>query len=273
MRRTLIIFVVLLFVGVHTWANNSLYNQEHENILHVQYGGMWMQDEYLSPLLYSGQKVGIGNEWWQGFRNDSTSKWRHLGKVDATFGWMYNDRYTNLIYALGIKSGWGACYGWKWQEAGLEVNLGPYLEGELMGKMHGSNVNKPYSMDFGVNLCGMGGVAWSFKAKKSSYRLRYWAQINIIGMDYVPDYWQSYYEMGEGVLGNVRCAGLWNHRHLQHELTMDMQFKHSTWRVGVRHGYLEYGDKNMMFSREEVSGIIGCVWHYKINPSKSFVAW
>jgi hypothetical protein len=273
MRRTLIIFVVLLFVGVHTWANNSLYNQEHENILHVQYGGMWMQDEYLSPLLYSGQKVGIGNEWWQGFRNDSTSKWRHLGKVDATFGWMYNDRYTNLIYALGIKSGWGACYGWKWQEAGLEVNLGPYLEGELMGKMHGSNVNKPYSMDLAINLCAMGGLEWAFRANKTTYRLRYIARMNMIGMDYVPDYWHSYYEMGEGVLGNFRCAGMWNHRHLQHELTFDMQFKRSTWRVGIQHEYLEYGERNMLFSREMVSAVIGCIWDYRVSAAKDLTKW
>ena len=92
-------------------------------------------------------------------------------------------------------------------------------------------------------------------------------------MDYIPDYWHSYFEMGEGVLGNFRCAGLWNHRHLKHELTFDMQFVRSTWRVGLAHEYLEYGTKEMMFSREMVSAVVGCIWQYKINPGKSFVAW
>ena len=71
--------------------------------------------------------------------------------------------------------------------------------------------------------------------------------------------------MSEGVLGDFRCAGMWNHRHLQHELTFDMQLKRSTWRVGIAHEYLESGEKGMMFSREMVSAVVGCVWQYKVK--------
>ena len=42
-------------------------NVEHEDILTIQGGGMWLQDQYLSPLLYDGVSVGITNEWWQAF--------------------------------------------------------------------------------------------------------------------------------------------------------------------------------------------------------------
>jgi hypothetical protein len=54
---------------------------------------------------------------------------------------------------------------------------------------------------------------------------------------------------------------------LKHELTFDMQLKRSTWRVGIEHEYLEYGIKSMMFSRETVSAVVGCVWQYKIRPA------
>lgn len=246
------------------------WNKEHENVLSVRYGGMWMQDQYLSPLLYSGQQVGLGNEWWQGFGSEKAQNWKHVGQLDVRFGWMYNAPYTNLIYALGVNGGWGACYNWHFDDYGLRLQLGPYLDIDVMGKMHGSSVNKPYSMDLGANICALGGLEWVFRGKKTSYRLRYMAMANLVGVDYVPDYWQSYYEMGEGVLGNVRCAGMWNHRHLQHELTFDMQFKHSTWRIGIEHEYLEYGEKKMMFSRETVSAVIGCVWQYKTRGKVSF---
>ena len=47
-----------------------------------------------------------------------------------------------------------------------------------------------------------------------------------------------------------------------------MQLKHSTWRVGIAHEYLEYGEKYMMFSREMVSAVVGCVWHYRVAGAK-----
>ena len=272
MHKYICILLLLLFCG-QSVAVAEKWNIEHENILNVQYGGIWLQDQYLTPLLYSGQQVGLGNTWWQGFTKDTTQCWKHVGKMDVQFGWMHNEMYTNLIYALGLQGGWGTCYEWKFDDYGLKVNLGPYLNTDVMGKLHGVSVNKPYSMDLAVNLCALGGLEWSFRAKKTSYRLRYMAMINLIGIDYIPNYWQSYYEMGEGVLGDFRCAGMWNHRHLQHELSFDMQFKHSTWRVGIKHEYVEYGEKHMMFSREIVGAVVGCIWHYKIKPAKSFVTW
>ena len=118
-------------------------------------------------------------------------------------------------------------------------------------------------MDLSINLNAMGGIRWIFHAPKTSYRLQYLARTNLIGIDYLPDYWHSYFEMSEGVLGHIRCAGMWNHRRIHHELTLDMQFIRSTWRIGVKHEYIEYGTTNMMFSREQVSAIIGWIWEEK----------
>lgn len=271
MRKWL--YILLLIIGCQSVVLANDWGVEHENVLSIRYGGVWQQDQYLSPLLYSGQQIGLGNEWWQNFKKDSTKHWQHVGIANVTGGIAYSERMNNLMYSVGLQGGWGAQYVWKWENIGLQALVGPYLDIELWGKLQASNVNKPYSMDLAVNMCAMGGVSWTFKAKKTSYRLRYLAQLNVIGIDYLPDYWHSYFEMGEGVLGEFRCAGLWNNRHLKHELTMDMQLIRSTWRVGVAHEYLEYGTKAMMFSRETVSAIVGCVWQYKINPAKSFVAW
>lgn len=267
-------------------------NPEHENILHISYGGLWQQDQYLSPLLYSGQRVGIGNEWWQPFRRTPVKGWRmlsadtahiadhavqghwaHVGRFDGQFGRTYSAAYTNLIYSLGVSGGWGACYNWRFRRTGIELLLGPYIDFDWLGKLHASSVNKPYSMDVALDLCAMGGISWSFRARRTSYRLRYLARANVVGVDFLPDYWQSYYEITEGVPGRVRCTTLTNHRTLRHELTMDMQFIRSTWRVGIKHEYVEYGERGMMFSREQVSAVVGCIWHYRIHPAKSLTAW
>lgn len=46
-------------------------NVEHDNILKLKIGTGYQLDTYLSPLGYTGLQYGIGNEWWQPFRQDS----------------------------------------------------------------------------------------------------------------------------------------------------------------------------------------------------------
>lgn len=270
------------------------YGEEHENILSLGAGHIWIQDQYLSPLLYSGHYVKLSNEWWQNFPKHPQQleytkhnyynqrflkgsmlrkTWKHVGKFHLDFGWLYNDIYSNLVYSFGINGGWGTCYTWKWRKPSIEVLIGPYLEVDFTNKLQSVQVNKPYSMDLAANLCGMGGLSWAFDTRGTSFRLRYIAQINVVGAEYVPNYWQSYYEMTEGVLGDIKLSGVWNHWHLKHELTFDMQFKHSTWRLGFTHAYLEYGTENMRFSNEKMGIVVGCIWNYRTTTSKSLSKW
>ena len=274
-RLYIVLIGLILMVGMVRAEN-----VEHESILMLRFGGSWRQDQYLSPLLYKGLMVGIGNEWWQPFRKETKlgqagklDNWEHVGRLDVRFDWTYNPTQSNVLYALQLQTGWGANYVWRFVEHGVQVFVGPYLEVSGGIKYHIANVNKPISLDLMVSAQAMAGVSYAFKGKKTSYRLRYMVRFNLIGVDYMPDYWQSYYEMYEEVLGKVRCAGMWNHRTLHHELTLDMQFPHSTWRVGICHDYDEYGQKNMMFSTEQVAMVVGTCFRYKLNPKKDFASF
>ena len=263
MKKSL--FILLLLYPLLSFAEVV----EHENILKLKYGGVWQVDPYLSPLRYSGQAVGIGNEWWQPFCKHE--QWSHVGALDLIGQWSYNVPRTNRLWGLGVQAGWGAYHHWDWEDKGLQVFVGPYLEGELIARYLTSNFNKPYSMDLGIQAQVMTGVSWCFGGKKTSYRLRYLAHLNVIGVDFMPDYFASYYELSEGVLkGTARCAGLWNHQALLHELTLDLQFPHSTWRVGAEHILLNYGTQTMQFCRQQVNLIVGCVFRYKVKPAERF---
>lgn len=252
-------------------------NVEHEDILQIRYGGMWQQDQYLSPLLYDGMKVGLGNEWWQPYRKSTrlgqTGKldnWQHLGCLDLQFAWTYNPAHSNTMYSFGGQCGWGTFYTWSFRNCGVQVLLGPYLGADCLIKYHVSNTNKPFSADVAIDMMAMGGVSYSFRGPHSSYRLRYIARVNLIGVDFLPDYWQSYYEMDSGVMDNtVRCSGMWNHIAIHHDLTLDLQFPHSTWRVGIGHEYLSYGS-DLMFSREQVYATIGTCFRYRVRPNHTF---
>lgn len=267
--------VCFLFLMGWVSSSNLIYaeNVEHEGILQINYGGMWQQDQYLTPLLYKGMKVGLGNEWWQPYSTSTRlgqagklDNWQHLGSVNLQFSWTYSPARNNIIYSVGAQGGWGTFYTWSFRNHGVQLLLGPYVEVDYLAKLHGRNTNKPYSMDLATDIMAMGGVSYSFHGPHSSYRLRYLLRANLIGIDFMPDYWQSYYELVSGITGDIRFTGMWNHIAVRQSLTLDMQLPHSTWRVGIGHEYLEYG-KDIMFSREQVFAVIGTCFRYRVRPN------
>ena len=48
MHKYICILLLLLFCGQSVAVAEKL-KIEHENILNVQYGGIWLQDQYLTP--------------------------------------------------------------------------------------------------------------------------------------------------------------------------------------------------------------------------------
>jgi len=247
---------------------------EHDNILKIKFGTGYQLDTYLSPLGYSGWQYGIGNEWWQPFRKDTRlgktgrlDHWAHVGRVEACLSNYYSSARSNSYLGVQINGGWGAHYEWRWFDERLRVHVGPYLEAGLTVREHAGNVNKIVSLDVAIDVMAMGGISWSFYGKKTSYRLNYLIRTNLIGFDYLPEYWESYYEITEGVPGQARCSGPWNHNTVRHELTLDLQFPHSTWRVGAEHEYVNYGTKDLHFVRHQFGIILGCRWKYKIHAN------
>ena len=250
-------------------SNNEYEGILHENILSIRWGGIRHYDEYLSPLLYSGQFISLQNEWWQTFR--STADWQHVGKVKLQAGRAYNPPYSNICYALGLQGGWGAHYDF---QRLISINafhlfIGPYLDIDLLGKELVQNVNKPYSIDFSIDMKAQAGISYCFSGKRSSYRIRYLAATSILGAQFVPQYWQSYYEISEGIVdGTVGFSSLHNHLTLRHELCFDMQFPHSAWRLGVEHEYIRHNMNNLHFQREQVCLIVGTVFNYSTKIRK-----
>ena len=241
-------------------------NVEHTNVLKAKLGGVYQLDTYLSPLAFTGMQIGLGNEWWQPFRQDTS--WAHVGRVDGFAFRTVSSARSNQIKGFDISGGWGAFYAWKWCDNRLRLFLGPYLEGGLTVREISSNVNKPVSVDLALDLMAMSGIAWSFYGKKTSYRLLYQIRTNLIGVDCLPDYWQSYYEMSSNTKGLARCSGHWNHHTVKQDLSLDMQFPHTTWRVGVEHQYIRYGTSDLYFNRHHINLVLGCIWNYRLQTNK-----
>ena len=255
MRKRFLFILLLLPIGLMAQI-------DHEDILSVEYGGIWQNDEYLSPLLYEGRYIGIANQWNQSFRRDSS--WSHTADLRFTGARLYNKRKYNIYYSLGLQTDWNAVYNFRQMLGvrGLNIYIGPSIDLDFMGRYHYSNYNKPVSLDFAIVLGARAGLSYSFAAKKTSYRVSYDIQTSLLGAMFVPDFWQSYYEISESLKGTIVCANVANRQLLRHQLSLDMQFRHSAWRVAVRHEYLQYKAHDLFFSREEVSLVVSTIFHF-----------
>ena len=272
MKRVLFILLPLLIISTRLAAQEGVV---HDNILELKIGPGYQLDTYLSLLGYTGLQYGLGNEWWQPFRQDTRLgkkgklvNWSHVGRVDIFMNHYLSSSKSNNYWGIQLAGGWGAFYEWKWINDRLRVHVGPYLEAGFTVRRQASNVNKIVSFDVAIDVMAMGGISWSFYGKKTSYRLNYLIRTNLIGFDYLPQYWQSYYEIYEGVPGQARCSGHWNHHTVKHELALDLQFPHSTWRVGAEHEWVSYGTADLHFVRNQLSVIIGCRWKYKVRANE-----
>lgn len=256
-----VIAFILLFVNLSALA-------ETENVLKLKYGWNQTLDPYMSPLRYEGEQIGLGNEWW----NELRGNWNHVGQFDIVGQRAYSSARSNRFYGIGIHGGWGAHYGWTFGEetpgtkGQMNLFVGPYLDIDIMARQHASEVNKPYSADVAIDAMAMAGISGTWRVKNVGMRLRYIARTNLIGTQFQPEYWQSYYEIYEnGLNGTILASGPWNRNRIWHELTFDISGNRSTWRIGAEHEFLRYGNKNTVWTRNQVSLVIGCIWKYKIN--------
>lgn len=277
MRKSALAILLSLFT-ICICSQEVVYEgRMHEDVLSVRWGGIRQYDEYLSPLLYTGQFVALQNEWWQRFGAvtvdglQATGDWGHAGKVKLQGARLFNRAYTNMIYALGVQGGWGAHYDFcrLMNVEGLSLFAGPYLDFDFFVKEISQNVNKPYSIDLCIDLKAHAGIRYSFAAKRSSYRLSYTIMTGVLGAQFVPEYGQSYYEVTEGIIGGaVGFSSLHNRLTLRHELTFDMQFPHSAWRLGVEHEYVRHSMNNLSFQREQVSLVVAALFNYTTKIRK-----
>jgi len=274
MKRTAtaLIFVLLAYCA---WAQDTLRLHTVENVLTVSLGATFVTDEYLSVLPYSGVSFGLDNEWWQTFRRHRA--WTHVGEVRLTGGTLSNARGSNAMVGFGVRGGWGAHYNYT-PVANLTILAGALADVDYYGRVLVKSVNKPYSMDLAMALNLSAGVSYIFNAKRSAYRLRYMARTPFFGCMFAPEMGQSYYELASSLDGTAHFASFHNRLSLLHELTLDMRFRRSTWRIGVAHDFLRVSVNHLTFSREQVRFVVGtvfdkCVFGGKRRPEPIDSVW
>jgi len=252
----------LVLILACLFAVLSGFSVEHEYVLSLQYGGVALEDEYLSPMRYKGWSVGFRNEWWQKFRRHP--EWQHTGKVYLGFSRTHNQTYYNSIDALQVRGGWGAHRRFDNLWKGLSISVGPALYADMLVKYIGSYVNKPVSMDLAASVGLHTVLQYSFKLKKVDISLRYELCYGFLGFGFAQDYWESYYELLKGVGHDVRFLAPWHYAGLQHQFSIDIRCRKTAWRVGVEHSFVHTRRRQMTYETEQVRLTVATIIRYKL---------
>ncbi len=221
-------------------------------------GYTYQHDGYLSPQVYDGFNVQYKYEWW--LRLAKEKPWSQIVKLQLNAGRGINESYSNSMLHGHVDIAWGAHYHWSILPQ-LSLMGGGIANFNLVGKMIGRNVNNPGSADGALTIDLSGGLDYDFKIKNSEFRLRYMLQMPIVGCMFVPEIGASYYEMFSlWHLDNAfHLSAPHNMYGINHGLYFDMQFRRSTWRIGVEHETRHWHANQVHFSRNSITGLIGYI--------------
>lgn len=266
-KKTLAVIGTLLHFSLFSLAIEhpdtiivSQKSEDTENILQLSAGWHQLKDTYLSSLPYHGYEINIENQWWNKYHTGNNLY--HNGRIRGKYASTSNNK-SNAISLIEIEGGWGTYY--KYSRNGFSINIGPYMNTYLSAKQIAANYNKPANVDFAVDINAHLFADYKFKAKKTSYRLRYEAQINILGTNFAPDYWESYYGIDKKLQKNFFFTSWANKVNLSHGLYFDSQLLHSTWRIGFRHEYRNLQHQYQKYIENNISIVVGTVFNYQVN--------
>ena len=251
----------------------------------VWYGRQTSSDEYLSLLQYKGWTVGIGNESdkivWRlsdksrshstspalrgnNMRPESHHYLRQYWHWEVGYGQLLSSAKNNRRRTWGASADWRLMYEWQWR--GLTLGGGLMLSADYAGRMAGSNVNKPYSMDLSVDASLAAGVQYSLWAgRKVHLTFDYHITTPFAGCFFMPGMGQAYYEMSNGLNGTAHASSFHNKQAFAHDFHIDLRLQRTAWRIGIKHSFLNYHANSLRSQREDLHAYVGWLADLTIN--------
>ena len=221
-----------------------------------------MTDPYLSPLNYSGIGISynIENSRFLTAENNLLSSQNKL-KLQA--GIMLNPQITAAMMYLGLNYGWGMQYHFRINKD-FQVLAGGLWDVDFGFKDLDRNVNNPVNVDLATNLNLTGTAKYNIPMRRKTLQLQLEVQTPVVGFMFVPPGGASYFEMFQ--LGNQTDAfhfsSLYNKRGLNTKFVVEVPFNRSVWHFGFRTSDLKYSANDLVFTRNELSLVVGTTFNF-----------
>lgn len=236
----------------------------------VEWGSSKIVDTYLSPLKYSGWRLGLDHTR---YRATSFSPERYVVRLHVNAAYesatspagnskMQGALLTsdcNLLRRFAVAPRLTVAAG-----AGAQV-----VAGALYNPRNGNNPVNAKAMA-SLNLTGF--ADYGFKVWRVPVTVRYTPTLPVTGAFFSPQYGELYYEIYEGNRSGLVHGAWWSRQfRFDHSLTADFRVGASSLRIGYRGEYLSQ-KVNSLVSRSTVHLLtLGVTTDWlPFNPSKSF---
>ena len=228
-RVLLLIFHFLLF------SFNLSYAQQRETTHTALFGIGRVNhlDTYLSPLEYKGPELTFLNETHRALGRNPHILFTTL--LQGEFS--YTDNPTANAHDMGGSIRYDAGWGRQWKNVlwkNLDLTAGGMAGGTLGFLYSNRNGNNPAQARANIAASAFVRADYRFKIKKQTLALRYQAHLPLVGMAFMPQYGQSYYDIFDrgNYDHNVRCTYPGNSLSLRQLLTIDIPIRHARLSLG-----------------------------------------
>ena len=270
-KRLLIAYALALLAslqgGCILSAQDKHPNHQVVSSTMLGFGGVRLQDTYLSPLDFTGPQFHIMHE---SLRPTHYAQ----GRVSVLSTW-----HADCLYTTGGKStmlGGDVDYhvGWHYNWLplpGLRIMAGGKVGATLGGIYNTRNSNNPAQAYAQIGLAASAAAIYRFTLWGQTFTLRDIVDLPLVGASFSPNYGQSYYELFS--LGNydhnICFVHPGNAPSLDNLFTLDFPIKDLTFRIGYLFGMHQQDVNNLKRHAYTHAFMIGWVRHLEFRKRRT----
>ncbi len=228
------------------------------------YGQIHLLDEYLSPLVYTGSifRADYQSMHYMSLQTTHVSlDWT----LTASIGMEHNPAATNSIFYCALQPGVGVHYHFR-PVPHLKLLVGGVWDVFFANKYSFSNGNNPYSADLSTRLNASVIAQYNWHIGKLPVVLSYALTMPMVGVMFVPQYGESYYEMF--TLGHmqhtIHFTTLTNYLAMDNAFTADFVLKRWTIRAAFYHDYDKHNANSLHFETMQSVFSLGAVVNFAV---------
>lgn len=266
--RLLSLAAAICMTCLHATAQeDSEFTREVTNAQIVAIGSTNMLDTYLSPEKYTGAELRYISHT---LRNTPGSQWRqriiHQGYIADAYDRSEDGNTMSGLYDFNF----ALMRKWDMADGKVEVMAGGMGDLYLGATYNSRNQNNPAQIRMGTAIGPTASAAWNFHMLKKQWRLGYEVSVPLLGIMFMPNYGQSYYELFSRGDYDHNCVITtpFNAPSLSHTITLDAKLGSLTLRVGYLGDIVQAKANNLKQHYYTHSLMIGFVKHVKITDIK-----
>lgn len=240
----------------------------HANMLGI--GGARQFDSYLSPMEYRGLQALFMHE---SMRMTRMARGRISFQQRWQAGFSYTDNPAGNAEDYGGSLSWNGGWHHHWTPLpNLRLMAGGLL-GAHVGVLYNTrNGNNPAQGRGAIDLSASVAAIYRLRLGRLPLRLRYQADLPLLGGMFSPHYGESYYEIGQHGGGHILFSHPGNALSLCQLFTVDLPVGRCTLRVGYLSDIRQSHVRDIRVKEQSRSFLIGVVRHFSIISGRQTAA-